>query len=126
MQVTLIIIIFYLVNTKHNCYLEYARKDPLQQLIYRCCHGHTKYLIVGLNLGVHYKRLRSSICNINYLRILEGLKVKVFVLWLFYSIEYFKLALLFHSYPIIYSGIMDTYLVMLCYFTSKIFIHVNC
>ena len=64
--------------------------------------------------------------GINYLRILEGLKVKVFVLWLFYSIEYFKLALLFHSYPITYSGIMDTYLVMLCYFTSKIFIHVNC
>ena len=26
------------------------QEDPLQQRIYRCCHGHTKYLIVGLNL----------------------------------------------------------------------------
>ena len=41
----------YVVNTKQNIFLlQYARKDPLQPMIYQCCHGHAKYLIVGVNL----------------------------------------------------------------------------
>ena len=45
------------------------RLSALQQLLYQCCHGHEKYLIVGLNCTnlfrlSYYKILLYSYNNI--------------------------------------------------------------